>query len=187
MKSALSNSKMVIKRKQQELMPKKVLETLGFVTIILALGIFLTGKTDIKSFFAHVTLWNFLLTMGQTIIAYVLFPTIVILSVFIIFDFPLLLFGLTFPITHFLWSILWWWKSSLSDNLFLSIVLIYLISRYQIEFKKFRISIFYISAPKGWYHGINVTAFFIKRLQDNAEYKNCLTIGLVIIEKINHK
>ena len=171
-------------------MPKRVLEFLGLLTVILAIAVFITGKTDVKSFFEHVTFINFLITFFKTIVAYLLIPIIVSSSIFIIFDFPLLLFGIHFPVANFLWGILfkkviidWWWNASISQNIFLAITLIYLISRYQIETKKFKITIFFISAQGKWYHGFNFTIISIKKNLTNEEMRNSLTLGFLIIEK----
>ena len=140
----------MIKKKKDTLFSKKITDFWGLVTLVLALAAFFTGKTDIKSFFHDVTLLNFITTFGKTILIYALCITLIVSSLFIIFDFILLIFGLKFPIAKFLWSstfisivINWWWNESLSENIFLSVLLMYVLSSYDIETKTRIYSLFY--------------------------------------------
>ena len=128
----------MFKKKTDSLFSKKITDFWGLITVILSLAIFFTGKTDAHSFFEGITLSNFLFTVFKTIIAYVITIILIVFSFLIVFDFLLLIFGLIFPIANFLWGktfndivINWWWQDSQSQNIFLSVLLLYFLSSYE--------------------------------------------------------
>lgn len=178
---------MKLTKKKDTLFSKRIIDFWGILTVILAFAAFLTGKTDIRSFFQDITFLNFLETFGKTVIAYGVTLTVISFSFLIIIDFILLIFGLKFPIAYFLWTYVfgsvvmsWWWDNSLPENIFLSIVSLYFLSSYDIETEKRIFSFFYKKVGEK-YHGFSI-GLLLNDMRSGAEG---LYIGLLIVRHKN--
>jgi len=182
-----SGHSMRLTKKKDTLFSKRIIDLWGILTVILAFAAFLTGKTDIKSFFQDITLLNFLETLVKTIAAYGVTLAVITFSFFIVVDLILLVFGLKFPIAYFLWTYVfgtvvmtWWWDSSLAENIFLSIVTLYFISSYDIETEKRIFSFFYKKVGEK-YNGFSVGLL----LNDMRRETEGVYIGLLIVRHKN--
>lgn len=174
----------MLKKKTDSLFSKKITDFWGLITVVLALAAFFTGKTDVHSFFEGITLSNFLFTVLKTLSAYVIIIVLVIFSFLVVFDFLLLIFGITFPIANFLWSQTfnnivadWWWQESLSQNIFLSVLLLYFLSSYDIKIKNKTYSLFYKK------DGTKLDSFSFGILSQTYTESEGLHIGFIIIQK----
>lgn len=174
----------MLKKKTDSLFSKKITDFWGLITIILALAAFFTGKTDAHSFFEGITLSNFLFTLLKSITAYVITILLIVFSFLMVFDFLLLIFGITFPIANFLWNktfnntvVNWWWQDSLSQNIFLSVLLLYFLSSYEIKIKKKTYSLFYKKV------GTKLDSFSLGIFSQTYTKSEGIHIGFIIIQK----
>lgn len=174
----------MFKKKQDQLFTKKITDFWAFFTVIIALAAFFTGKTDLNSFFEGITLINFLVTFLKTVAAYTVTLTVIIMSALIIIDIPLLIFGFKFPIAIFLYGnifssvvINWWWNDSMSQNIFLSVMIIYFLANYDIVTKKNIYSLIYKKV------GNHFSGFSLSVIIRQRRKLEGIHIGLLIIQK----
>ncbi len=175
----------MFKKKQDQLFTKSITDFWAFLTVIIALAAFFTGKTDLNSFFEGITISNFLITFIKTFVAYAVTLTVIIMSAFIIIDFPLLIFGVKFQISNFLYGTIfsnvvlnWWWNDSISQNIFLSAVIIYFLANYDIVTKKNIYSLIYKKV------GNHFSGFSISVIIKHRRKLEGIHIGLLIIQKV---
>jgi hypothetical protein len=174
-----------IKRKKGSIFPMRTIDLFSIIATILVLATFFTGKTTFVSFFHDITLQNFLITLGKTISIYAVMVGIVVLSTFfLLVDFVLLIGGFTFPLTHFLWCNVfnfvvldWWWYSSLPENIFLAVLVLFFIFNFEAETKNNIISCFYRRFGKKMKWGSLALVNIV------GKYTDGLYIGLFIIKR----